>query len=57
MTGSFNYKASVNIEIITILGVKRKLYGGGDTEYNSKNKKLVLHVDVPLAGKYKKRIL
>ncbi|RTE78490.1 hypothetical protein BHE90_007025 [Fusarium euwallaceae] len=56
MTGSFGYDVGVNIETITILGVNRKPYGG-DAEYDSKNKKLVLNVDVPLTGKYEKRIL
>lgn len=56
MTGSFGYDVGVNIETITILGVDRKPYGG-DAEYDGKNKKLVLHVDVPLTGKYEKKIL
>lgn len=57
MTGSFRYDAGVNIETITILGVEGNSYGGDDSEYDSKNKKLVLNVDVPLTGKYEKRIL
>ncbi|KAJ5281033.1 hypothetical protein N7478_006405 [Penicillium angulare] len=52
MSGSFEYKPGVNIEAITILGVESKPRGIKNADYDVKNKKLVLHVDVPLTGKY-----
>lgn len=57
MTGSFEYDAGVSIEAITVLGVKSKPRGIKNAEYDAKNRKLVLHVDVPLTRKYKTRIL
>ncbi|PKS05659.1 hypothetical protein jhhlp_008178 [Lomentospora prolificans] len=56
MSGSFDYDAGVNIERITVLGmdtapdkVDKTAY---DVEYDAENRKLVLHVDVPLTGDY-----
>ncbi|KAK7408924.1 hypothetical protein QQX98_008868 [Neonectria punicea] len=57
MTGSFEYDAGVSIEAITVLGVKSKPAGVKGAEYDAENSKLVLHVDVPLTGKYKKKIV
>ncbi|KAF4978132.1 hypothetical protein FZEAL_5430 [Fusarium zealandicum] len=51
MSGSFEYDAGVGIETITVLGVKSKPKGVENAEYDKKNKKLVLHVDVPLTRK------
>lgn len=51
MTGSFEYDAGVGIETITVLGVKQKPKGLRHSEYDADNKKLVLHVDVPLTGR------
>jgi alpha-glucosidase len=51
MTGSFEYDAGVGIETITVLGVKHKPKGLLHAEYDAENKKLVLHVDVPLTGR------
>jgi alpha-glucosidase len=56
MTGSFEYDAGVNIETITLLGVHSKPEGAEDAEYDEDNKKVVLHVDVPLTGKYEATI-
>lgn len=52
MTGSFDFDASVNIEAITILGVEHEPNGVEDADYDAENRKLVLHVDVPLTGSY-----
>lgn len=56
MTGSFEYDAGVNVEIITLLGVESEPEGLEHAEYDAENKKLVLHVDVPLTGKYEATI-
>ncbi|KAF5004620.1 hypothetical protein FDECE_8895 [Fusarium decemcellulare] len=56
MTGSFEYDAGVGIEAITVLGVKSKPKGAKDADYDAKNKKLTLHVDVPLTRKYQAKI-
>lgn len=56
MTGSFEYDAGVNVETITVLGVDSKPEGSEDADYDEGNKKLVLHVDVPLTGKYEATI-
>ena len=50
MKGSFEYKAGVSIEAITVLGVESKPKGLGHADYDAENKKLVIHVDVPLTG-------
>lgn len=52
MTGSFEYKTDVKIETVTILGVESKPKGVKNADYDAKNKKLVLHVDVPLTGRH-----
>lgn len=57
MSGSFEYDAGVSIETITILGIKKKPSGLKDADYDSKNQKLVLHVDIPLTGKYSKKLV
>jgi alpha-glucosidase len=57
MTGSFEYKAGVTIEAITVLGVEREPKGLHDAEYDAENKKLVLHVDVPLTGQSHIRVV
>jgi alpha-glucosidase len=56
MTGSFEYDAGVNVETITLLGVDSKPEGAEDADYDEDNKKLVLHVDVSLTGKYEATI-
>jgi hypothetical protein len=56
MTGSFEYDAGVNVETITLLGVDSKPEGAEDADCDEDNKKLVLHVDVPLTGKYEATI-
>jgi alpha-glucosidase len=56
MTGSFEYDAGVNIQTITVLGVACKPKKS-DGDYDAKNKKLTLHVDVPLTGKYELKVL
>lgn len=56
MDGSFDYDAGVNVETITLLGVDSKPDGAQDADYDVENKKLVLHVDVPLTGKYEATI-
>lgn len=50
LSGSFEYEAGVGIEAVTVLGVEKKPEGIEHAEYDEKNKKLVLHVDVPLTG-------
>ena len=57
MTGSFEYDAGVTIEAITLLGVEREPKGLRDAEYDAENKKLVLHVDVPLTGRSHTKVL
>ncbi|OQE27003.1 hypothetical protein PENFLA_c006G03149 [Penicillium flavigenum] len=57
MTGSFEYDAGVTIEAITLLGVEREPKGLRDAEYDTENKKLVLHVDVPLTGRSHIKVL
>jgi len=52
MTGSFEYDAGVNVETITLLGVESEPEGLENAEYDAENKKLVLHVDVPLTGRW-----
>ncbi|KAF5022717.1 hypothetical protein F66182_5265 [Fusarium sp. NRRL 66182] len=56
MSGTFEYEAGVGIETVTVLGVKSKPEGAKNADYDAKNKKLVLHVDVPLTGKYRARL-
>ena len=56
MTGSFEYDAGVNVETITLLGVDAKPDGAEDADYDDENKKLVLHVDEPLTGRYEATI-
>ena len=56
MTGSFDYDAGVSVETITVLGCESKPEGAEDADYDEENKKLVLHVDVPLTGKYEATI-
>jgi alpha-glucosidase len=51
MTGSFEYDPGVTIEAITVLGMDCQPKGHHDAEYDAANKKLVLHVDVPLTAK------
>lgn len=51
MTGSFEYGAGVSIESVTVLGVGKKPKGLRDADYDAENKKLVVHVDVPLKGR------
>ncbi|KAF2722967.1 glycoside hydrolase family 31 protein [Polychaeton citri CBS 116435] len=51
ITGSFDYDAGVGIETITVLGQDSKS-DVEDAEYDEDNKKVVLHVDVPLTGEY-----
>ncbi|OGM44114.1 putative lysosomal alpha-glucosidase [Aspergillus bombycis] len=50
LTGSFEYDAGVNIEVITVLGVEAQPETDEDVEYDAENQKLVRHVDVPLTG-------
>jgi alpha-glucosidase len=57
MTGSFEYDAGVNIETVTVLGVKQKPKGLRHADYDSENKKLVLHVDVPLTGRANVKVM
>lgn len=51
MTGSFEYDAGISIEMITVLGVEHAPDCLEGAEYDEENKKLVVHVDVPLTGK------
>ena len=55
MGGSFEYEAGVNIETITLLGAEKKSHNakGAEVEYDDENKKLVMHVDVPLTKDWK----
>lgn len=52
MGGSFEYDAGVSIETITVLGVESKPEGLKDAEYDEKNQKVTMHVDVPLSKKH-----
>jgi alpha-glucosidase len=56
MTGSFAYDAGANVETITLLGVDSKQEGAENADFDGNNKKLVLHVDVPLTSNYKASI-
>ena len=58
MSGSFEYEAGVNIETITLLGAEKKSHNakGAEVEYDDENKKLVMHVDVPLTKDWKMKI-
>ncbi|KAJ5226698.1 uncharacterized protein N7469_006704 [Penicillium citrinum] len=58
MSGSFEYEAGVKIETVTLLGAERKPHHvkGAEADYDEKNKKLVLHVDVPLTKEWKIKI-
>lgn len=51
MTGSFEYDAGVKIEMVTVLGVEHEPDCLDGAEYDEANKKLTVHVDVPLTGK------
>lgn len=51
MSGSFEYDAGVSIEMITVLGVEAKPECLEAAEWDEANKKLVVHVDVPLTCK------
>jgi alpha-glucosidase len=57
MSGSFEYEASVGIEVITILGVACKPKGDHEGEYDAENKKIIVHVDVPLTGEFELKVL
>jgi alpha-glucosidase len=56
MTGTFEYDIGVNIETIIVLGVDSKLKTR-HADYDAKNKKLVVHVDVPLTKKAHVKVL
>jgi alpha-glucosidase len=59
MGGSFEYEAGVSIEAVTVLGVEKRpdsVEGVEVVEYDEDNKKLVLHVDVPLTGEWEMTI-
>jgi alpha-glucosidase len=56
LSGSFEYDAGVGIETITLLNLPCKPKGNGG-DYDAANKKLTLHVDVPLTGKQDVKIL
>lgn len=50
MGGSFDYAAGIGVEMITILGFETEPEGWENAEYDVDNKKLTLHVDLPLTG-------
>lgn len=55
MSGSFEYDAGVGIETVTVLGADKRpesVEGAEGVDYDEENKKLVLHVDVPLNGEW-----
>ncbi|KAL4925728.1 glycosyl hydrolases family 31-domain-containing protein [Aspergillus undulatus] len=57
MAGTFEYEAGVSIETITVLGVESEpQIEDAEYNYDTENQKLVLHVDVPLTGKWEMTI-
>ncbi|KAL4799677.1 glycosyl hydrolases family 31-domain-containing protein [Aspergillus venezuelensis] len=59
MSGLFEYEAGVGIEMVTVLGVESEpqgLQGEYEYEYDAQNKKVVIHVDVPLTGEWEAMI-
>lgn len=57
MKGSFEFEAGVGIEVVTLLGVDKPEKVEDGVEYDEENRKLVVHVDVPLTREWEKTVV